>query len=142
MTPMYSAAELITILSAIGLLIGGLGAVIVNVIVALKTNAKLDAVNTKADVIGVHVNGAAAAAAAKMAALEDKVRMLLEALADKKLDAALLAQAAATVPIVAPIAATVEVKPPGSIADTAQAESLRHIEANTAATAVNTTPKE
>lgn len=38
----YSAAELLTIIAAIGVLVTGVGAVIVNVIVALKTGAKID----------------------------------------------------------------------------------------------------
>lgn len=72
-------------------IITALGVVIVNIIVALRTSAKIDlavakvdVVNSKADVITGHVNSAAASSAAKIAGLEREVEMLKLIIFDRK----------------------------------------------------------
>jgi hypothetical protein len=76
----YSSSEVLTIIGAVGGLVTLIGGVIVNIIVTLRTNRKLDVntavtqdVSAKADVITGHVNGAAAAAVAKMAAQQAEI---------------------------------------------------------------------
>ncbi len=73
-----------------------LGGVIVNIIVAIKTNTKIDSVSSKADVITTHVNGNAEAAAARITAMQQEIAGLRQLLSDNKQTAALLAQTTAT----------------------------------------------
>ena len=96
----------LVLIAAVGVLVTTIGAVIVNVIVALRTSAKVDTslaatavnsqkiddVNAKADVITGHVNSAAAAAAAKIDALEKQIVTLTATLAKSDQTAAVRAQ--------------------------------------------------
>ena len=72
-----------------------IGAVIVNIIVALKTNNKVSEVSAKADIISGHVNGAATTANAKIESMTREITELKQLLSDNKEIAALLAQSAA-----------------------------------------------
>jgi hypothetical protein len=101
----YTPTEVLVILGGVGGLVTTLGAAIVNIVVALRTNKKLDAntamtqvVSAKADVITDHVNGAASSAAAKIEALQQENQLLRAQIADHKETAALLAQAVVQAP--------------------------------------------
>lgn len=108
--PVYTAAEILTFIAALGVLITGVGAVVVNIIVAWRTSAivkentvmlKENVAVTKdtlaeAKVITGHVNSSAAAAAAKIDGLEKEIKLLQTSIMDMKTAAALLAQSAAT----------------------------------------------
>ena len=72
-----------------------IGTVVVNIIIALKTNDKISEVSAKADVITGHVNSAATAANAKIDAMEKEIIALKQLVVDDKEKAALLAQVAA-----------------------------------------------
>jgi len=127
----YTAAEVLTFIAAFGVLVGGLGAVVVNIIVALRTGKQLETISVKADVIKEHVNSTASRAAEHIAALQNELRLMREVAAEKKETAAVLAQAAAVTLVTAPAL----VVPPGETV-------LAAIETNTAQTAANTaTPK-
>ena len=91
----FTATELVTLLAALGGLVAGIGAVIVNVIVASRTSAKVDGIATTTKVIEGHVNSSATAAAALIASSERERLELRRQLADQKETAALLAQTAA-----------------------------------------------
>lgn len=128
-----------TLLTAIGALvvavITAIGAVIVNVIVA----KRVDKVGEKVDVVGErveknivetevvkgHVNSAATKAAAEIESLRKELQLMREVAADKKEEAALLAQAAASkptnVPPAPPVAEETLVKIQENTADTVQA---------------------
>lgn len=87
----YTATEIATFIAAIGVLITGIGAVIVNIIVALKQGRKSDeiikavaGVDTEAKIISGHVNSAASEAKAKITALEAKVEMMAKTATDIK----------------------------------------------------------
>jgi hypothetical protein len=131
MTPTYTAAEVLTFIAAFGVLIGGLGAVIVNIIVALRTGKQLEVVNAKADVITGHVNSASDRAAAQIAVLQREVSLMRAVIAEKRETAALLAQAVTLGPPTPHL-------PPGPSVEA----SLRAIDANTDATAKNTARSE
>jgi Skp family chaperone for outer membrane proteins len=77
------------------IIIGALSLGIVNIITALRAERKISAVDAKADVIVGHVNSKSEKAEAKIDALTARVESLTGLLADRKQDAALLAQAAA-----------------------------------------------
>lgn len=81
---------------SIVIIIGALSLAAVQIITAWKTNAKISAVEAKADVITGHVNSKSDRAEAKIDALMNQVKTLTALLAEKKQDAALLAQATAT----------------------------------------------
>lgn len=87
----YTATEIATFIAAIGVLITGIGAVVVNIIVALKQGKKTDEIITavaKVDaetkVIAGHVNSAATASTSKIAALENKIEMMTKTASDIK----------------------------------------------------------
>lgn len=94
----YTAGEVLTFFAAGGVLITGLGAVIVNIIVALKTGAKLDAavadraaLSTKTDTLvakveQVHVltNSNLSAVKAELAAAAAQIHSLRELVTDLK----------------------------------------------------------
>lgn len=135
----YTAPEVLTIIAAIGVLVTGVGAAIVNIIVALRTGRQLEEntaitaeVSAKADVITGHVNSAATAAAAKIDALQQELQALRAHLSENKETAALLAQATATrtrsVEAAVPTAAAA-----ATIAVADAAASLHQIDQNTAA---------
>ena len=101
----YTASEVVMFIAAIGVLITGVGAVIVNIIVALRQGHKVDAlgtaveqVYTEAKVITGHVNSAATAAAAKIDALQRELEQIKISAAEMKTTAALLAQSASQKP--------------------------------------------
>lgn len=146
----YTATEIATFIAALGVLITGVGAVIVNIIVALKQGARVEAaalasgkahaetqkavekVEQEAKVIAGHVNSAATASTAKIDGLQKEVEQLKSTAAEMKSTAALLAQALASNRV-----ARATDKPPGdtttpSVAEAA--EKLAKIEANTAET--------
>jgi predicted PurR-regulated permease PerM len=114
-----SGGELVTVFAAAGVLLTALGAVIVNIIMALKQSAAIientkvtQEVSAKADVIKGHVNSAASQSKEKIDALEQHITQLIAQLAQSRETAALLAQSAATVAVVLPLAATVELATP------------------------------
>lgn len=99
----YTATEIATFMAAVGVLITGVGAVVVNIIVALRQGVKVDQLRTTVDevknetkVITGHVNSAATASAMKIDALEKKIEMLVTSAAEKQETAKLLAQSVAT----------------------------------------------
>lgn len=90
-TQIYTASDIVTFIAAFGVLATGIGAVIVNIIVALKQGKKVDEVinavakvQSETAVITGHVNSAATEAKAKIAALEAKVEMMARTAADIK----------------------------------------------------------
>ena len=109
----YTAAEVLTFIAAFGVLIAGLGAVIVNIIIAMRTGKQLESVNAKADVIAGHVNSAASTSAAQIAALQNEIRLMREVAAEKKETAAVLASTtAATTATTAAAAVVPPAEPP------------------------------
>ena len=87
----YTATEIVTFIAAIGVLVTGVGAVIVNIIVALKQSKKTDElvvavakVDSKAEIIAGHVNSTATEAKAKIESLEDTIKMMNKTAADIK----------------------------------------------------------
>ena len=98
----WTPADILAIAAAFAALIAAIGAVVVNVIVALKTadahketTTQIAEVSQKATLIEGHVNSAAAAAAGKIAGLENTNLELQRTVADMRSTAQLLAQAAA-----------------------------------------------
>ena len=87
--------NLSSLTSLLIILVPIIGTVIVNIIIAVKTNSRIAEVSGKADVITGHVNSAATAATAKINALTDQVNALTKIISDDKEKAALLAQTAA-----------------------------------------------
>src|SRR5436190_1687874 len=88
----FSAAEVITIISAIGGLIVVVGGVVVNVVVALKTGRKIDDVKASTTTIEGHVNGAATVARLKEESSQAAIAQLTTLLAEARQSAALIAQ--------------------------------------------------
>jgi uncharacterized protein YoxC len=102
-----TATEIVTVVSAIGVLIATLGGVIVNIIVAIRmkeTKAAVAEVSAKTDGIATQVNGASSKAQEQIASLQRDLTAMTAQLAEKKETAALLTQslanAAATKPVV------------------------------------------
>lgn len=108
----FSAADIVTILAAVGILAGVVAQQIINVMNAKAVRdvkAQVSAVDAKADVIAAttakidgHVNSEKTASDGREAALRREIELLRESLTDTKATAALLAQAAAQPPVVAP----------------------------------------
>lgn len=117
-----------TDLTAMGILVTTIGAVIVNIIMAFRTNTKVNEVSAKADVITGHVNSAATASTAKIDSLEKQVLALRQLVSEDKEKAALLAQSAA-------ITQASNLMPPSRspnrVSDVIPAETLENIEQNT-----------
>jgi hypothetical protein len=114
----FTPSELTAIMIASGALVTTIFTGVVNIITALRAERKLDhaivrvdEVGAKADVISGHVNSAATASTAKIDAMQKQIDQLTRLLADSKQTAAVLAQSRADVAVLAPIAATVEMKP-------------------------------
>lgn len=120
-----SAAEIITIIAAVGGLVTILGGVIVNIVSAMRQESKaaLDKIEAKTEVIAGRVDGAATASVAKIEGLQKEMALLRETVADQKQVAAVLA-AQSTGSQAAPVA-------PSS----AVVESLGNIESHTEKTA-------
>lgn len=92
-----TGTEYAAVIAGIVTLIAAIGAAVVNIIVALRTSAKVEEVSAKADVISGHVNSSATAATAKIDALEKQVVFMAALLNDQKTVAtALAASTAAT----------------------------------------------
>lgn len=89
MTP----TEVTTIITALGILLGALFPGIASVIVAWRTEKKIDDVKAQAEVIAGHVNSAATTSANTITALREQNQLLTALLAESKNTAALLAQA-------------------------------------------------
>ena len=79
--------------ASIGILVTAIGAVVVNIIVALRTSNKVDTINTKTDAISLKVDGAASAQVNKIEALQAKVDNLHGTITEKDKAAVILAQA-------------------------------------------------
>jgi Rad3-related DNA helicase len=129
MTPAYSAAEVLTFIAAIGVLLTGLGAVIVNIIVALKQGHKLEDVAHKAESIShqvqeVHTltNSNLSAVKAELATATAQIVALRELVQDLKAEREKASMATALATTIVPAALP------------SAAQSLDHIDANTAAT--------
>lgn len=82
----YTPGEIIAMGSVIVAVVGAFGAVIVNIIVSLKTQQQVRDVNTKADAIAANVNGAATAAAAREEALRREIEIIREVMAERKIN--------------------------------------------------------
>jgi len=94
-----TAAEIVTVISAIGVLIAAIGSVTVNVIMALRTGVKVEQttaavaeLSAKTDVVAGHVNSAATKSAEQIVALQAQLTSMAAQLAEKKETAALLVQ--------------------------------------------------
>jgi hypothetical protein len=103
----YTSAEWLTIIAAVTGMITIVGGVIVNIVVAWRTNAAVTDAKTKllanqtemlatTKTIEGHVNSAATKAGEEITALRGELTRIRAELADKKEIAALLAQAAAS----------------------------------------------
>jgi len=128
----YTATEVLTFIGAFGVLLTSFGAIVVNIIVALRTTAAVKentaitaSISAKADVITGHVNSASSIAASKIDSLESQVKALVRQLAESKEVAAVLAQSHVSQNNIAP-------------AQDLKQDSLKQIETNTAETAANT----
>lgn len=123
-----TAAEIITVIAAVGGLVTVIGGVIVNIVSAMRKESKeaLASIDKKTDAITVKVDGAASKSVDKIEALQTEMAQLRTMLADSKQTAAVLAQAHASAVPVPPSAAVVE--------------SLGKIESHTEQTAKNTEP--
>lgn len=125
--PTYTAIEIGTFVASLGILISGIGAVIVNIIVALKQGKKVDEVivavakvQSEAEVIKGHVNSAATDSKNKIEALESKIEMMTKTATDIK-EALLL-----------------NTTPPSKTNSISDNPHLEKIELNTASIDVNT----
>jgi uncharacterized phage infection (PIP) family protein YhgE len=101
-----TAPEVVAIASALGVLIAAIGAVIVNVIIALRTGKEVTKtgdqvretataiaeVSAKTDVINGHVNSAASKSAEQIIGLQAQLALLQQQLSGQKEHSALLAQ--------------------------------------------------
>lgn len=140
----FSPSDITAMMVSLSALIAAVGTVIVNIITARRAAVKIeevkvktDAVMTEAVAIKGHVNSAAAAAAARIDALEKQIVSLISQAADSKERASLLAQALAvttarpSADVPAPLTMGVELTD-------VHASTLKSIDVNTEQTAKNT----
>jgi len=96
----YSATEVAAFIAGLSVLITGLGAAIVNIIVALKAGKKADEILVKTEAIAHSVNSTASDAKSKIESLQKELSSYSKHVAEMKETAALLAQALAITPSV------------------------------------------
>lgn len=99
----FTAEQLLTIIGAIGVLVAALGAVIVNIIVALKTGQKADVlihkteeVANKVDQVHTLTNSNLSSVKAELTGTQNELKLLTQTIADLKSERQAAQVAAAT----------------------------------------------
>ena len=87
----FTASDIVTILSAVGVLVGIIATNVINIINARELKAAVGVVSN-------HVNSAASASVTKIETLQNELKGLHATIAEGKQTAALLAQSTATNP--------------------------------------------